>query len=134
MLHDLRQKVGFSDVTLTINPMMGHIDSTYTTTVTPALTCATKYEFNAYSLESDVAIGIQYATDEDPIGGDDAPVDNKALISRNRGQLFKIRFSPKSGLALKLEGVWRRCRWSFGVETEFNRIPNRRFGIEVQIS
>jgi len=50
--------------TLVSNPVMGFISSTYTTTVSKGMYMSTRYNFNAYSYESDLAFGIEYNPEE----------------------------------------------------------------------
>ncbi|KAJ3086146.1 Mitochondrial distribution and morphology protein 10 [Quaeritorhiza haematococci] len=103
-----------SILTFVANPMMGHITSSYTTTVRPNMDLSTRYDFNTYSYESDLAVGMEYA----PQGKD---------------QLMKARVSLSQGLALKLESRYKRALFSIGLMTEFAHRPRRSIGIEVQI-
>ncbi|KAI9100494.1 hypothetical protein DFS34DRAFT_648412 [Phlyctochytrium arcticum] len=101
-------------LTFLSNPMMGHISATYTTTVRRNLTMATRYHFNLYSYEADLALGVEYA-----------PADKE--------QLVKARISLSEGLAVKLEGQYKRALFSIGLMTQFVYNPRRSIGIELQI-
>lgn len=48
-----------SVVTLTANPIMGHLSSSYVQQASPHLLLAAKYDFNMYSFESDLAFGME---------------------------------------------------------------------------
>ncbi|KAJ1550543.1 Mitochondrial distribution and morphology protein 10 [Nowakowskiella sp. JEL0078] len=103
-----------SILTFLANPMMGHFQTSYTATVAPALNMSTRLEFNSYSYESDLAIGLLYA----PEGQD---------------QLLRARISPLQGLSLKLEGKYKQAIFGVGLMTEFGRNPKRSLGVEVQL-
>ncbi|KAJ3182124.1 Mitochondrial distribution and morphology protein 10 [Gaertneriomyces sp. JEL0708] len=97
------------------NPMMGQLSASYTTTVAPNLTMSTRYDFNVYSYEADLAVGVEYAPKE-------------------QRQLVKGRISLSQGMAVKLEGQYKRAMFSIGLMTEFLRNPRRSVGVELQIS
>ncbi|KAJ3157515.1 Mitochondrial distribution and morphology protein 10 [Geranomyces michiganensis] len=97
------------------NPMMGHVSASYTTTVRRGLSVATRYRFNVYSYEADMAVGLEYA----PVGSE---------------QVIKTRLSLTEGLALRLEGQYRRSLISIGLMTNFTHNPRRSIGIELQIA
>lgn len=46
-------------MTLTLNPLMGNLSSTYAVKAGPNLALCSKFDFNVYSYESDVAIGLE---------------------------------------------------------------------------
>ena len=48
-----------SITTLVLNPVMGHLSSSYTTHLQPTLVMTTKFDFNVYSYESDVSVGLK---------------------------------------------------------------------------
>ncbi|KAI8841320.1 hypothetical protein BC829DRAFT_402626, partial [Chytridium lagenaria] len=102
-----------SVITFAANPMMGHVGSSYTTNVSPHTTMSTSYQFNVYSYDSDVAVGIEYSPSE--------------------GHLLKGKFSLKDGIGVKVEGQYRRIVYSLGLMTELKQIPRKAFGIELQI-
>ncbi|KAJ3217139.1 Mitochondrial distribution and morphology protein 10 [Clydaea vesicula] len=104
-----------STVALILNPMMGHFSSAFTTSLKKNLIMSTKYDFNAYSYESDLGIGLEFGTED-------------------KKQLLKARCSLNEGLALKLEGVYKRCLFSVGLQTDFGKVPRRSIGIEFSIS
>ncbi|KAJ3170155.1 Mitochondrial distribution and morphology protein 10 [Geranomyces variabilis] len=97
------------------NPMMGHVSASYTTTVRRGLSVATRYRFNVYSYEADMAVGVEYA----PAGSE---------------QVIKTRLSLTEGLALRLEGQYRRALISIGLMTNFTQNPRRSIGVELQIA
>jgi len=40
---------------------MGHVSTSYTTTVAPHMDVSTRFDFNIHSYESDLAVGFEYA-------------------------------------------------------------------------
>ncbi|KAI8819433.1 uncharacterized protein EV422DRAFT_568858 [Fimicolochytrium jonesii] len=104
-----------SALTFLANPIMGHFSTSYTTTVRSGLTMSTRYDINVYSYEADLAVGLEY-------------------LRKDRSQMVKARVSLVEGLALKLEGQYRRALLSIGLMTEFARNPRRSIGIELQVS
>lgn len=44
--------------------MMGHISTSYTTTVAKDVQASTRYDFNIYSFDSDLVFGISYAPEQ----------------------------------------------------------------------
>lgn len=40
---------------------MGHLSFSYTSTVAPGADVSARYDFNAYSYESDLAVGVEWA-------------------------------------------------------------------------
>ncbi|TPX67586.1 hypothetical protein SpCBS45565_g03719 [Spizellomyces sp. 'palustris'] len=102
-------------LTFLANPMMGHVSASYATTIRKNLTMATRYDFNVYSYEADLVLGVEYAPPE-------------------KEQLVKARVSLSEGLALKLEGQYKRALFSIGLMTQFVHNPRRSIGIELQIS
>ncbi|KAJ3331726.1 Mitochondrial distribution and morphology protein 10 [Blyttiomyces sp. JEL0837] len=111
--HDTHNNM--SVLTMVANPMMGHLSTSYTSTIWPKMAMSTSYEFNIYSYDSDVSVGIEYGHAE-------------------KEQLIKARFSLAQGLALKLEGRYKSSLVGIGIMTEFGQQPKRSFGVEVQFS
>jgi distribution and morphology protein 10 len=48
-----------SVTTLILNPVMGHLSSSYTTHLRPSLRMTSRYDFNIFSYESDVSVGLE---------------------------------------------------------------------------
>ncbi|KAJ3012689.1 Mitochondrial distribution and morphology protein 10 [Thoreauomyces humboldtii] len=97
------------------NPMMGHVSASYTTTLRNNLNMATRYRFNVYSYEADLSVGVEYSP-------------------RQKQQVIKTRLSLAEGLAVKLEGRYRRALISIGLMTQFTTNPRRSIGVEIQVS
>ena len=50
-----------SSLTVVANPVMGHLTTAYMSTILPNLDMATQCEFNMYSFETDLSLGIEFA-------------------------------------------------------------------------
>ena len=46
-------------MTLTLNPLMGNLSSTYAVKAGPNLALCSRFDFNVYSYESDVVVGLE---------------------------------------------------------------------------
>lgn len=46
-------------MTLTLNPLMGHLSATYALRASPTAAFCSRFEFNMYSYESDVVLGCE---------------------------------------------------------------------------
>ena len=46
-------------MTLTLNPLMGNLSSTYAVKAGPYLALCSRFDFNVYSYESDVVVGLE---------------------------------------------------------------------------
>ncbi|KXS22011.1 hypothetical protein M427DRAFT_26688 [Gonapodya prolifera JEL478] len=99
--------------TLTLNPMMGHLSFSYTSTVAHGADVSARYDFNAYSYESDLAVGVEWA----PLG---------------RGEMVKFGVG-KEGIRLTFQKALPRAIVSFGVMAEWSEKGRRDVGVEVQI-
>ncbi|ORY38354.1 hypothetical protein BCR33DRAFT_769175 [Rhizoclosmatium globosum] len=104
-----------SILTFLCNPMMGYMNTTYTSTIRPNWVMSTSYDFNTYSYNSDLAVGVAYSP----------------LEAENR--LLKCRFSMTKGLALLLEGQFKRAIVGLGVTTNLGLGSSIRQSIGVEI-
>lgn len=73
---------GETITTTVINPIMGHLQTSFTAQLTNSIRAAARYDLNFYSGDSDVALG--------------------ALIFNCTGDLIRLRCSWRHGLALSL--------------------------------
>lgn len=93
---------------------MGHIRTSYTTSV-DHLTMATRYDFNVFSFESDLAVGIFYK-----------PVESN--------QSLKLSFGLKQGLGLLWETVIGDLVFGIGAKTELNQNPHKSLTFNLKYS
>lgn len=60
---------------LTVNPLMGNLSSTYAVKAGPNLALCSKFDFNVYSYESDVVVGVELWQRRKPVADEDGGVD-----------------------------------------------------------
>jgi len=101
--------------TLVSNPVMGFISSTYTSTVAKGMYMSTRYNFNVYSYESDLAFGVEYNPEKSD-------------------QLIKAKISLKDGIAVLLEGKFQKARYNIGFLSGFGKTAKQQLGLEVAFS
>lgn len=81
-----RQNGMNSVMTLIANPIMGHFESSFGTTLTEYIRVATRYDFNMYSFDSDLSLGVEYKD----------PLDDQVL--RAKVSLINVLFNLYRGL------------------------------------
>jgi mitochondrial distribution and morphology protein 10 len=67
-------------MTLTLNPLMGNLSSTYSVKAGPHLAFSSRFDFNFYSYESGVLVGLELWRMRRPNGGKDVEWARKKLI------------------------------------------------------
>ena len=81
------QQNGMKSVTTLIaNPIMGHFESSFGTTIAENIRMATRYDFNMYSFDSDLSLGVEYQD----------PLDDQIL--RAKVSLVNVFFNLYRGL------------------------------------
>ncbi|KAI8926821.1 hypothetical protein BC831DRAFT_399492 [Entophlyctis helioformis] len=103
-----------SVLTCVANPIMGHLSASYATTVAKDLQMATRYDFNTYSFDADLSVGVEYA----PSGKD---------------QVLKGRLSLAEGLSVRFDGRFQDAIYSLGMSTGFGPSPRQTFGVQLQL-
>ncbi|KAI9320621.1 hypothetical protein BX666DRAFT_1214854 [Dichotomocladium elegans] len=113
--------------TYTLNPLIGHMSTAYVAQVSDDLALCSRYDFNIYSYESDLALGFEYRTQKDHA------TTNQDKTENLEG-LIKARVGFSEGLALMWEGRFKKALVSFGLTADLSSRPSpiRTIGIEVQ--
>ncbi|KAI9190328.1 Mitochondrial distribution and morphology protein 10 [Blastocladiella emersonii ATCC 22665] len=101
--------------TVTINPLLGHVSTSYTTWVQQGLRAACRYDYNVYSYESDLAVGLAYSPDTDCRDDPTAPVG--AAKPERPGTLIRVRYGIARGLALVYQQSWGAFAVRVGLAT-----------------
>ncbi|KAA8897765.1 mitochondrial distribution and morphology protein 10 [Sphaerosporella brunnea] len=107
-------------MTLTLNPLMGHLSATYAVKAGKSLSLASRFEFNMYSYESDIVMGCE--------------------MWRPRGQgaegVLKARIGQNGAVGLLWEGRVKELLFSVGGLVDFRRRegPVKVLGVEVAYS
>ncbi|KAI9831357.1 MAG: Mitochondrial distribution and morphology protein 10 [Sarea resinae] len=137
----LPQHTGFPyTMTLTLNPLMGNVSSTYAVKAGKALTLCSRFNFNFYSYESDLQLGLElwrrrrkpeldwvYAKlgRPRPEGGDE-----------DVAGVLKAKLAQDGSIGLLWEGRFKELLFSLGGCFDIRRRdqPFRAVGIELQYS
>ncbi|KAL7752033.1 Mitochondrial distribution and morphology protein 10 [Sorochytrium milnesiophthora] len=135
-----------SSTALTANPLLGHIAATYISQLAVPVWACARYEYNVYSYDSDLSVGLQYRAlatadkDHSSAGQDHDSYEGSLrtrILGTARNAIVRAKFSTSRGLALALEESWRayggKWRVSMGVMTELKQsAPKRSLGLDVQ--
>ncbi|KAG0361915.1 Mitochondrial distribution and morphology protein 10 [Podila minutissima] len=130
-------------ITQTLNPIMGHVSSSYAAQVHPDLGLCSRFDFNLYSYDSDLTAGVEWWIRERKAGAQDKDKDKEVVHPHHHhpfpetiGPDFKIqakkeepalseeqqpivgvikaRLGVQSGLALMWEGRFNKLLFSLG--------------------
>lgn len=136
-------------MTLTLNPLMGNLSSTYSVLASPLLALSSRFDFNVYSYESELQIGTElWRRKERPLIEDlnwarlkmgQEIVDDRSNDLDHRNDMagcLKARVDQRGGLGLLWEGRVKELLYSCGATIDLRGGENmfRGFGVEVQYS
>jgi len=134
---------------LTLNPLMGNISSTYAVRAGPNLSLCSKFDFNVYSYESDVMMGCelwrmkvrQEKEKERSFEAKmnwtiDPPEIKKKTEPEEVAGVLKARMDQNGRIGLLWEGRVKEILFSLGSEIDVRRRdqPFRTLGLELQYS
>ena len=141
-------------MTLTLNPLMGNLSSTYSVLATPLLALSSRFDFNVYSYESELQIGTELwrrrarTIQEDlnwareKAGKELLPVAPilaaaAAAAAAEEGDLagcLKARLDHRGGLALLWEGRVKELLYSCGMTVDMKGGENMFRGVGIELS
>ncbi|KAL7269306.1 Mitochondrial distribution and morphology protein 10 [Rhizina undulata] len=134
-------------MTLTLNPLIGHLSATYAVRAGESAAFCSRFEFNMYSYESDLAVGCELwrRRSAPPSTNCSSPSKQKAeekLFKEEEGikddfaGVLKARVSHNSGIGLLWEGRIKHLLFSIGASIDMRRRdqPVRALGLEVMYS
>ncbi|KAG0015460.1 Mitochondrial distribution and morphology protein 10 [Entomortierella chlamydospora] len=124
-------------VTQTLNPIMGHVSSSYAAQVHPDLGLCSRFDFNLYSYDSELTAGVEWwirerkgtsssVVDQEQssipfpktVGVPDLPAPKPAPANTEELQpivgVIKARLGVQSGLAIMWEGRFNKLLFSLG--------------------
>ncbi|KAF9941170.1 Mitochondrial distribution and morphology protein 10 [Mortierella antarctica] len=128
-------------ITQTLNPIMGHVSSSYAAQVHPDLGLCSRFDFNLYSYDSELTAGVEWwirerkgsaASNDQESASDPFPktigvpdkADSALSTSNAAGQdleerqpivgVIKARLGVQSGLAIMWEGRFNKLLFSLG--------------------
>ncbi|KAJ2793022.1 Mitochondrial distribution and morphology protein 10 [Coemansia guatemalensis] len=91
-----------SELTCVLNPIMGHTSLTWTRQLQPRVCAAARYDFNAFSLSSELAVGVEWQLDQSSIA--------------------KVRWSDSQGLRCLVDTRFSNMVFSMGLDLRPNAI------------
>ncbi|ORX50823.1 hypothetical protein DM01DRAFT_1324559, partial [Hesseltinella vesiculosa] len=111
-------------VTYTLNPIVGHMSTSYVAQVSDNLVLGSRFDFSIYSYDSDLALGFEWNTKNERTADDTQQLEG----------LLKGKLGFASGLALMWEGRYKNALFSLGLTADLSNPANpiRTMGIEVQ--
>ena len=132
-------------MTATLNPLMGHIATTYAVRAGDSAAFASRFEFNMYSYESDICLGAEFwrrkkaeggmKTPQDLRGGEVDHDENGRVGSVGGEGVLKAMINQKGELGVLWEGRVKELLFSVGGIVDFRREGMvRALGVEVQYS
>lgn len=136
-------------MTVTINPLMGNLSSTYSVLASPLLALSSRFDFNVYSYESELQLGTELwrrkpkAIPEDlnwarvKLGRELVLEPTATLTDKeDLAGCLKARLDQRGGLALLWEGRIKELLYTCGMTVDLKGGENmfRGIGLEVQYS
>ncbi|KAJ3314005.1 hypothetical protein HDV04_001311 [Boothiomyces sp. JEL0838] len=94
---------------------MGHFTTSYAAHLTPNVLMATQYDYNMYSYDADVHLGVQVT----PAG---------------KNQVLKAKFSLQKGIGASFTGMFGNIMYTIGIDTGFGKNPQQSFGIQLEFN
>ncbi|KAI9223462.1 hypothetical protein BC828DRAFT_375853 [Blastocladiella britannica] len=104
----------YATTTVSANPILGHVSTSYTTWVLPGLRGACRYDYNVHSFESNLSVGVAYSPNADCRTSLSAL--ETASTPGQPGTLIKVRYGIARGLALIYQQCWGALGVQLGVE------------------
>ena len=136
-------------MTLTLNPLMGNLSSTYSVLASPLLALSSRFDFNVYSYESELQVGSElWRRKSKPVPQDLDWARRKiglsllnesvkqGVVEDDMAGCLKARLDQRGSLGLLWEGRVKELLYSCGVTLELKSGENmvRGFGLEMQYS
>ncbi|KAI8993636.1 hypothetical protein BDB01DRAFT_903122 [Pilobolus umbonatus] len=128
--------------TYTLNPIVGHMSTSYVAQVSNELILCSRFDFSIYSYESDLVFGFEYKTKESNALVTEVDIDDSTLtvVEKDAGDhteklegLIKAKWGFTNGLSLMWEGRLKNALFSFGLTADLRSTnPIRSVGMEVQ--
>lgn len=125
-------------MTLTLNPLMGNLSSTYAVKAGPNLSMSSRFDFNFYSYESDFIVGCEVWRRRARPAGD----DGSAFAAGGRGLdddthgVLKTRVDQNWRIGLLWEGRIKELLVTLGASIDLRKRDQivRSVGLEIQYS
>ena len=136
-------------MTLTLNPLMGSLSSTYSICASPMLALTSRFDFNVYSYESELQVGTELwrlkstaLLDESPGISTESGKASPGLprkadpMNDDLSGCMKARINQRGDLALLWEGRIKELLYSCGMTMDLRGGENmfKGLGVEIQYS
>ena len=133
-------------MTLTLNPLMGNLSSSYSVVASPLLALSTRFDFNVYSYESDFVVGMElWRLKQEPIDEMEWAKKKmgklKQLVKDERGGqsdqvagVLKARMDQRGTIGFLWEGRIKELLYSWGVNVDLKGGENLVRGLGVEVS
>lgn len=112
-------------MTLTLNPLMGNLSSTYAVKAGANLALSSRFDFNVYSYESDVTVGLELwrrrSTPPEVMWAKKLLRDDWARPEDNVTGILKARFSDKGKLGVVWESRVKELLISIGAGVDLKK-------------
>lgn len=135
-------------MTLTLNPLMGNLSTSYSVVASPLLALSTRFDFNVYSYESDFVVGMElWRLKEEPADETEwakrkmGTLKKKQLVDDEHGGgqpdlvagVLKARMDQSGTIGVLWEGRIKELLYSCGVNVHLKGGENlvRGLGVEV---
>ena len=135
-------------MTVTLNPLMGSLSSTYSVLASPLLALSSRFDFNVYSYESDIQLGAEIWRRKTESLPDDLDWARQKMGQKIRkttntdpgdddmSGCLKARIDQRGGLGVLWEGRVKELLYTCGLTIDLKSPENmiRGFGVEMQYS
>ncbi|KAL8782570.1 MAG: hypothetical protein Q9195_009621 [Heterodermia aff. obscurata] len=127
-------------MTLTLNPLMGNLSSSYSVVASPLLALSTRFDFNVYSYESDFVVGMElWRLREEPVDEMEWAKRKMGKLVKNEGGeqvagVLKARMDQSGTMGFLWEGRIKELLYSCGVNVDLKGGENLVRGLGVEVS
>ncbi|MCJ1256151.1 Mitochondrial distribution and morphology protein 10 [Lignoscripta atroalba] len=129
-------------MTLTLNPLMGNLSSTYAVKASPSLALCSRFDFNVYSYESDLQVGMELwrrrtkTVEEEAVEWAYGKMGKVRSEDEDVAGVLKARVDQEARVGLLWEGRLKELLYSCGVIIDCKRRDSvfRAVGLELQYS
>ena len=129
-------------MTLTLNPLMGNLSSSYAVKASPSLALCSRFDFNVYSYESDLQIGMELwrrknkTKEQEAVEWAFEKMGKVKKEDEDVAGVLKARVDQEGSVRLLWDGRVKELLYSCGLVIDCKRRDNvfRAIGLEVQYS
>ena len=128
-------------MTLTLNPLMGNLSSSYSVLASPLLALSSRFDFNVYSYESDLVVGMELWRPKEQANEVEwarrkMGAARQMLTSDNEPMagVLKARLDQRGNVGLSWEGRVKDLLYSCGMNVDLKGGENMVRGVGVEIS